>query len=171
MQNIACYVLDHTTRDVGRWLTADEQGPYFVSALYAPRKTEFLRLARLHIETSPACNPFDGREHTVGEIARWIRNRALAVRFVGLGVILGIFELAEPSDAQTTVNREETSEELEKMVQARFRLKGSRHRKAIGPSTYDAGLSQARRQPGLRTPRYMRCRRTRTSGINRAGAM
>ena len=63
--------------------------PLLRLGVHAPEKAEFLRLARLHREKSPALNPLDGREHGLGEVARWIGMTQLAIRFVGLGVILG----------------------------------------------------------------------------------
>jgi hypothetical protein len=169
MENIAGYVFDRTSRDQDRWhrLADDERGPYFISALYGPRKAEFLRLVRLHTEKSPGCNPLDGREHGLGEISRWIGIPALAVRFVGLGVILGVFELTFPWEGRAGEEHQDIYRRLEGVDEGRFRLRGSRPREAIECSGYRAEDLRRRRGPGSRRPRSTRYDRARTYGISR----
>jgi hypothetical protein len=169
MQTIAGYVLDHTIRDKARWhsLPADERGPYLVSALHDPRKTEFLRLIRLHGEKSPGCNPLDGREHSLSEIARWIGITALAVRFVGLGVILGVFELTSPWEGEAGGDRRSMDRCPERVGEGRFRLERSRPREEIkGPGGGEMPTS-CRRPAGPRRPRYTRCAGSRRYGVSR----
>ena len=79
-----------------------------------------MRLIRLHREKSPGCNPLDGREHGLSEIALWIRNKALAVRFVGLGVILGIFEITSSADAPAEGNGPGANRRPEQVIEGRF---------------------------------------------------
>jgi hypothetical protein len=173
MQNIAGYILDHTSRDEGRWhrLPDEARGPYFVSALYDPRRGEYISLVRRHRENSPGCNPLDGREHSLKEMAGWLKNSAMAVRFVGLGVLLGIFELASSWEPRAGEDHEEAYGRPEGLNEVRFRLKGARPRDAIAGSESKDGLPMARSRPGPRRPRYTRCKWARASGINRAGAM
>jgi hypothetical protein len=155
VENIGGYVFDHTTRNASRWntLQADERGPFFVSTLNAPRKDEFLRYVRQHMEKSPGCNPLDGREHMIGEIARWIGVRALAVRFVSLGVLLGVFELASPRESRPG----ETDPEM-CLLGERFRAKGTHPGAAIKGSARQAGAARDWRRRGPRRPRSIRRR-------------
>jgi hypothetical protein len=124
MENIAGYVYDHTTRNGRRWLEleADQQGPYFVSTVHDPRTAEFLRFARLQTETHTCCDPLDGRVHNLKEMTRWIGIRELAVRFIGLGVILGVFELVRPWVRREHENDEDMIKRLERDNDAQFRL-------------------------------------------------
>lgn len=170
MENIAGYVLDHTSRDEGRWrrLPADRRGPYFVSAIHGPRRDEFLRLLRRHREESPGRNPLDGREHALGEMVRWIGIAPLAIRFVGLGVILGVFELASPWEAGAGEDREAVDRRPGRGEGWRFRLKGSRPRAAIEGPGDGAGAARGRRRPGPRRPRWTRCARAPAGGIGPA---
>jgi hypothetical protein len=163
METIAGYVFDHTSRDEDRWhrLPADRRGPYFVSASHGPEKAEFLRLVRLHRQKAPGCNPLDGREHGLGEIARWIGIAPLAARFVGLGVLLGVFEQVTPWEALPG----ETREDMGRGGGWRFRLKGARPRVAIADAGNRAGASVSRRRPGPRRPRWTRGPRARACGI------
>lgn len=168
MENIAGYVLDHTARDEARWhgLPADERGPFLVSALHSPRRDALLRLARLQCERIPGCDPFDGHEHGLDEVARWIGNRALAVRFVGLGVILGLFELTPLRAATSGEGAGATLRGAGGPDEWRFRLKGARPTRTAPEAGGDvAGPEWASRRPGPRRPRYVRCRRPRAGGF------
>ena len=173
MENIAGYVFDHTSEDEGRWhrFAAEERGPHFVSALYGPQKAEFLRLVRLHREKSPGFDPLDGGEHRLGEVARWIGIKSLAARFVGLAIILGVFELADTREGRAAGDRQDKCRSPERVDDLRFRFKGSRPRAAIEGSGDRSGPRGCGRRPGPRRPRLTRCARARTCGINRAGVM
>jgi hypothetical protein len=173
MENLAGYVLDHTSWDQVRWhrLAADERGPYFVSPLHGPRDAEFLKFIRQHRERSPGCNPLDGREHSLSEIARWIGNTALAARFIGLGVILGVFDLTSPSEGRSGADRRSMNGRPECAGEARFRLVESRPREAIERPGDGADVPRFPRRPGPRRPRYTRCARSRRYGISRTVVM
>jgi len=123
--NIAGYVFDHTTCDARRWqqLEAGQQGPYLVSMVNGPHRDEFLRFARTHVEKNPCCDPLDGRAHDLTEVTRWIGIRELALRFIGLGVILGVFELVQPWVRREQESHEDMIDRLERENEARFRLK------------------------------------------------
>jgi len=125
VENIAGYVFDHTTCDARRWhqLEAGQQGPYFVSMVHGPQRDEFLRSARAHAEKNSSCDPFDGRVHDLKEVTRWIGIRELALRFIGLGVILGVFELVQPWVRREQESHEDMINRLERDNEARFRLK------------------------------------------------
>jgi hypothetical protein len=125
VENIAGYVYDHTTCNARRWhqLTADQQGPYFVSMLHGPRRDEFLRSGRSHTEKNSCCDPLDGRVHGLKDVTCWIGIRELALRFIGLGVILGVFELVQPWMRREQESHEDMINRLERENEARFRLK------------------------------------------------
>jgi hypothetical protein len=167
MENIAGYVLDHTTRDANLWhhLNADERGPYFVSPMNRPRRDLFLKLVRLQRQHAPGCDPLDGREHGLDRAARWIGNRALAIRFVGLGVILGVFELATSWEAVPGEDLEHVDRRLAGRGEVRFRLTGSRPRTATRASANEAAPQPARWQPVVRRARYTRRKPTRAYGM------
>jgi hypothetical protein len=122
--NIAGYVYDHTRCDARRWrrVEAGLRGPYFVSAVNGPRRDEFLKFVRLHIEKKPGCDPLDGQVHGLEELTRWIGIRELALRFIGLGVILGVFQLAKPWIRRDEENHEDMVKRLKCQDGARFRL-------------------------------------------------
>jgi len=125
VENIAGYVYDHTTCDSRCWhqLEAGQRGPYFVSIVHGPTRAEFLRFVRLHAETHRCCDPLDGRVHSLNEVTRWMGIRELALRFIGLGVILGVFELVEPWLRREQESHEDMIKRLERENEARFRLK------------------------------------------------
>ena len=95
MENIAGYVYDHTTCNARSWRQAEPTNKVRTPCrwVHSPRRAEFLRYVRLHAEKNPCCNPLDGRVHSLKEVTSWIGIRELALRFIGLGVILGVFEL------------------------------------------------------------------------------
>jgi hypothetical protein len=125
VENIAGYVYDHTRCDARRWrqLGAELRGPYFVSPVNRPRREEFLKSVRLHIEKHAGCDPLDGQVHTIEEVTRWIGIRELALRFIGLGVILGVFQLEQPWLARDDEKHEDMIKRLQRENGARFRLK------------------------------------------------
>jgi hypothetical protein len=173
MENIESFLLDHAIRDEARWhrLPEEARGPYFVSARFGPRKARFLELVRRKVEVAPGFNPLDGREHRLGEIARWLRCREFALRFVGIGVTLGVFELASPWEPRAGEANQDTDRCLEWSDEGRFRLAGSRPREAIGHPEDRNGPVSSRRRPGPRRPRYTRGPWTRTHRVNRPLAM
>jgi len=125
VENIAGYVYDHTTGDARRWhqLDADQRGPFFVSMVHGPQRDEFLSSTRSHAENHPGCDPLDGRVHRLEEVTRWIGIRELALRFIGLGVSLGVFELVRPWMRREPENHEDMINRLERDNDAQFRSK------------------------------------------------
>jgi len=125
VENIAGYVFDHTTCDPRRWrqLEADQRGPYFVSRVHGPQRAEFLRSVRAHTEKNPGCDPLDGRVHTLKEVTRWIGIQELALRFIGLGVILGVFELVQRWVRREQESHEDMINRLERGNEVQFRAK------------------------------------------------
>jgi len=44
-----------------------------------------------------AANPLDGGEHNYMQLGGWIGDQGLAMQYMGLGVLLGVFKLLSPS--------------------------------------------------------------------------
>jgi len=124
VENIAGYVYDHTTCDARGWhqLGGDQKGPFYVSMVHGAQRDEFLSSTRSHAEKNPGCDPRDGRVHSLKEMTRWIGIRELALRFIGLGVILGVFELVRPWTRRDQENHEDMINRLERDNDAEFRL-------------------------------------------------
>jgi hypothetical protein len=125
VENIAGYVYDHTGCDERRWhqLEADQRGPYFVSAVNGPRRDEFLKSVRSQIEKKTCCDPLDGQVHSLEDVTRWIGIRELALRFIGLGVILGVFQLVEQWKRREEEKHDDMIKRLQREHGARFRSK------------------------------------------------
>jgi hypothetical protein len=142
MENIAGYVYDHTTCNEQRWhkLDAGQRGPYFVSATYQPGRDRFLELIHLHGEQRPDCDPLDDHEHGFAEITRWIGIRELAIRFIGLGVMLGVFELVRSWEERAGESRDEMSRRLDRGNEGTFRLK-VRHRSSKRVGAFPGALT------------------------------
>lgn len=43
-----------------------------------------------------ACNPLDGEEHNFIELGGWVGDPGIAMQYMGLGVLLGVFDLITP---------------------------------------------------------------------------
>lgn len=67
-----------------------------VAASGNPDKSEFIRLAKEHRGEFCDCDPFDGKEHGYMELGGWIGDQGLAMLFMGLGSLLGVFTLITP---------------------------------------------------------------------------
>ena len=145
MENIAGYVFDHTTCDARRWrqLEADQQGPYFVSMVHGPQRAEFLRSVRAHAEKHACCDPLDGRGHTLKEVTRWIGIRDLALRFIGLGVMLGVFESVQPWVRREQESHEDMMNRLERGNEVQFRANVQ-----SVPSAFSTGTGVCSRSDG-----------------------
>lgn len=57
---------------------------------------EFLELSRAHEGEFGPCDPCDGREHGYIELGGWLGDQGLALQYMGLGTLLGVFELLTP---------------------------------------------------------------------------
>jgi hypothetical protein len=170
VENIAGYVFDHTTLDQSRWhrLGADERGPYRVSASHDPQKDRFLDFIHLHAEKAPRCNPLDGRKHRLSEIAGWIGNRALARRFIGLGVILGVFELVRQPPGRGGADCEDLIRRLDRGAPGHRRLEEARRSEPIASFPSLPPMPKCRKQPGRATPRWPRSGSRGTPGFRRS---
>lgn len=62
-----------------------------------PSATELLDLLRSHRGDFTELEPLDGKIHSYIELGAWIGDQGLALRLMGLGVLLGLWKLVTPS--------------------------------------------------------------------------
>src|ERR1035438_6545721 len=67
-----------------------------VKAVNSPSIEEFKRLTEDAKGEFCAVNPFDGKEHSYLELGGWIGDQGLAMQYMGLGTLLGLFQLLTP---------------------------------------------------------------------------
>ncbi len=67
-----------------------------VAAVDSPDRAEFERLIRETPGEFCKCNPLDGQEHGYIELGGWLGDQGLALKFMGLGSLLGVFMLLTP---------------------------------------------------------------------------
>jgi hypothetical protein len=104
------YVLKHTERgecncgqcsDRGDKPDPDghtvDLGFFKVAAKDNPNDGTFISLTRKHQGEFGDCNPLDGCEHSYIELGGWIGDQGLAMQYMGLGVLLGVFKLLPPA--------------------------------------------------------------------------
>ena len=61
-----------------------------------PTVEEFERLTREHRGEFTDCDPLDGEEHGYLELGGWIGDQGMALQYMALGSLLGIFDLLTP---------------------------------------------------------------------------
>jgi hypothetical protein len=103
------FVIEHTSRgecscgkcfDVGNKSdlvghTADMVF-FKVAAIGNPSVEEFRRLTAENRGEFSQCNPFDGKEHNYLELGAWIGDQGIAMQYMALGSLLGVFKLLTP---------------------------------------------------------------------------
>jgi hypothetical protein len=57
---------------------------------------EFIRLTKANRGTFGESDLFDGEEHNFMEVGAWIGDQGMALRYMGLGNLLGVFDLLTP---------------------------------------------------------------------------
>ena len=67
-----------------------------ISAKDEPTAEEFTKLAKAHQGEFEKVDPFDGEEHSYLQLGAWIGDQGLAMQFMGLGHLLGVFDLLTP---------------------------------------------------------------------------
>jgi hypothetical protein len=72
-------------------------GFFTVAAADSPDAGEFKRLTKAHKGSFCDLDLFDGKEHNYMEIGGWIGDQGLALMFMGLGKLLGVFQLLTPA--------------------------------------------------------------------------
>ncbi len=104
------YVGDHTRRvecSCGRCAdVGDKPDPtghtvdmFFFKAVAKgePDAKAFEKLARTHSGEFAAMDPFDGKEHSYIELGAWIGDQGVALLFMALGSLLGLFKVITPN--------------------------------------------------------------------------
>lgn len=119
--SLAKYVLDHTLRDACRCGKCIDPGNpdvvllphtvdmYFfnVCAVNNPQKDEFTDLISKHQGEFCEVNLFDGNEHGYMELGGWIGDQGLAMQFMGLGELLGLWKIMHPGKILDVNNPEQ----------------------------------------------------------------
>ena len=108
-ETLPSYVLNHTERGecscgscFDRGNNPDPTGHvadttfFKVAAKDSPCKGTFLDLCKSHRGEFNEVNPLDGQEHSFIELGWWLGDRGIALRFMGLGALLGVFKLLTP---------------------------------------------------------------------------
>ena len=67
-----------------------------VVARDTPTAKEFIQLTKGHRGHFGEVNPLDGVEHSYLELGGWIGDQGLALQYMGLGALLGVFKLLTP---------------------------------------------------------------------------
>ena len=109
MDDLREYVAEHTVRgecNCGRCVDrSDAPDPtghtvdmvfFKVAVKGSPDTEEFKRLSKSLTGDFTDCDPFDGHEHNFMELGGWIGDQGLAMQYMALGVLLGIFKLLSP---------------------------------------------------------------------------
>lgn len=119
--SLAQYVLDHSLRDACRCGKCIDPGNpdvallphtidmYFfnVCVVNNPQKEEFLDLISKHRGDFCEVNPCDGNEHSYIELGGWIGDQGLAMQFMGLGALLGVWQIMHPGKILDVSNPEQ----------------------------------------------------------------
>ncbi len=114
MTGLTRYVLDHTERGECQCGQCIDKQPekvikghtvdmvfFKVAMINKPTVEEFKKLTKewcywssdvLNIKV----DPLDGKEHSYIELGAWIEDQGLAMQYMALGVMLGVFQLLSP---------------------------------------------------------------------------
>lgn len=115
--NITEYVVQHTERtacrcgkcidappepektvDIGSILVHTVNMYFFdVSAKNEPTAEEFKNLTNAHQSDFVDVNPLDGKEHNYMEIGAWIGDQGVAMQYMALGELLGLWKIMTPA--------------------------------------------------------------------------
>jgi len=117
--NIQEYVRNHTNRsacrcgkcidapppgpertvEIGRMLAAHTVNMYFfdVSARGEPTAEEFVNLTKACRGEFEEVNPLDGEEHSYIQLGGWIGDQGLAMQYMALGHLLGLWQVMTPA--------------------------------------------------------------------------
>lgn len=106
---LAEYVINHTDRGecqcgecIDKGNRPDPTGHtadlifFKVAATNNPSAEEFIQKTKSHQGTFCEVDPFDGAEHGYMELGGWIGDQGLAMQYMGLGALLGVFDLITP---------------------------------------------------------------------------
>jgi len=104
MSDLANYVREHTDGNECS-CCHDSQTPlagsvdvffFDVCAKNNPDADTLKKLIAAHSGEFGPCDPLDGNEHSYIEVGGWIGDQGMALRLMGLGVILGLWQVIHP---------------------------------------------------------------------------
>lgn len=109
MSDLADYVVMHTVRGECQCGLCIDRGDkpeptghtvdmifFKVASAGESTSREFKRLTALHRGEFNDVDPFDRNTHSYIELGGWIGDQGLAMQYMALGVLLGVFELHTP---------------------------------------------------------------------------
>ena len=110
MSGLADFVIAHAERGecrCGRCIDAGDSNDqpeghtadvfmFNVTTRNDPDSEVFTRLARDHVGDFCEVDVFDGRNHSYVELGAWIGDQGIALMFMGMGSLLGVFTLMTP---------------------------------------------------------------------------
>lgn len=109
MNRLAKFISEHTTRGecqcgkcFDRGNNPDPSGHtadlvFFKVALQgSPSPEEFVLLSDSHAGEFRECQPLDGQEHSYLELGGWLGDQGIALQYMALGHLLGVFYLLTP---------------------------------------------------------------------------
>lgn len=73
-----------------------DNGFFVVAKRGEPSVETFRALSRAHTGAFADVDPFDGNEHNYLELGGWIGDQGLALQYMALGALLGVFRLMTP---------------------------------------------------------------------------
>lgn len=87
------------TVELGKMLAQHTVNMYFfdVSARNNPNVEEFVALTQAHQGEFADVNPLDGEEHGYMELGGWIGDQGLAMQYMALGQLLGLWQTITPA--------------------------------------------------------------------------
>jgi hypothetical protein len=94
MKELHRFILAHAVRDQGGAVA--DMIFFKVGMVGNPTPEEFRSLTKEFRGESIQCNPLDGNEHNYIELGQWLGDQGMALMYMGLGSILGIFQLLTP---------------------------------------------------------------------------
>ena len=117
------YVIDHTERGECRCGKCFDRGDnpdptghsvdlvfFPIAAKNSPSALTFRELVGEHKGCYGDVDPLDGEEHTYLELGGWIGDQGLAMQFMGLGTLLGVFDLMTPKNMLPGISDEQALE-------------------------------------------------------------
>lgn len=69
---------------------------FLVAKKDEPSAAEFEALTKAHPGDWQECDPLDGKEHSYLELGAWLGDQGVALRYMALGSLLGVFDLLTP---------------------------------------------------------------------------
>lgn len=87
------------TVEIGKMLANHTVNMYFfdVSSRNNPTPEEFVALTQSHQGEFADVNPLDGKEHSYIELGGWIGDQGLAIQYMALGQLLGLWQTMTPA--------------------------------------------------------------------------